>query len=251
MDRLLSIGFKPVGHWALVNNQMTFELDSLSNQKNILYAFVCNGHVKYVGKTVMTLNARISGYKTPGRTQRTNKRVHERINAQLHQGAVVEIFALPDDGLHYLGPFHLNLAAALEDDIIRVMKPEWNGGTPIIPVQESEMAESRPTTERYSPTDAIGNFAFVLQKSYFRQGFFNVGKANDALFGVHGEHIQIFLGHDEPPILGKINRLSTEHGAPRIMGGNQLAQWFQSHATVGDHMKVTVDSPHSIRIHTP
>ena len=46
----------------------------------------------------------------------------------LAEGKTVEVFALPDSGQHQFGGFHLNLAAGLEDAIIRDLQPPWNGG---------------------------------------------------------------------------------------------------------------------------
>src|SRR5437870_9631603 len=128
MNRLLEIGFEPAGHWLLENDRPNFELTRHSTQKNILYAFVCDGQVKYVGKTVRALSVRMSGYKNPGKTQTTNINNHRCIKELLSDGVAVEILALPDSGLLHYGQHHLNLAAALEDDIIRVVDPEWNGG---------------------------------------------------------------------------------------------------------------------------
>jgi hypothetical protein len=72
MNRLLEIGVQPAGHWLLEGNQLTYELARHSAQKNILYAFVCDGEVKYVGKTTRALATRMAGYKRPGKTQTTN-----------------------------------------------------------------------------------------------------------------------------------------------------------------------------------
>jgi len=93
MNRLLEIGFQPAGHWLLEGNQLTFELARHSAQENILYAFVCDGEVKYVGKTTRTLATRMAGYKRPGKTQTTNINNHRRIREFLAGGVAVEIFA--------------------------------------------------------------------------------------------------------------------------------------------------------------
>ena len=112
MNRLLDIGFEPAGHWTLEDEKLKCELTCHSSQRNILYAFVCDGQVKYVGKTIRSLAARMAGYRTPGRTQTTNINNHRRIKELLADGVAVEILALPDSGLLHYGKFHLNLAAA-------------------------------------------------------------------------------------------------------------------------------------------
>jgi hypothetical protein len=40
----------------------------------------------------------------------------------------VAIYVLPDNGLLYYGGFHVNLAAGLEDSLVRELQPPWNGG---------------------------------------------------------------------------------------------------------------------------
>ena len=69
----------------------------------------------------------MSGYKNPTQSQATNWSNNLRIKALLQSGAAVDIFALPDNGLLHYGQFHINLAAGLEDNIISLLNPEWNG----------------------------------------------------------------------------------------------------------------------------
>ncbi len=244
MNRLLEIGFQPAGHWLLEEDQLRFELARHSAQKNILYAFVCDGEVKYVGKTTRTLAARMAGYKRPGKTQMTNINNHRRIRELLAGGVAVEIFALPDNGLLHYGRFHLNLAAALEDDIIRTIDPEWNGGRtePVSEPAELTAAEDSPTTAM------VGSFAFTLQPTYFRSGFFNVGVSSQGYLGAGGETVELFLGGESRPVLGTINRRANTNATPRVMGGTALRDWFHANASVGDSIGVEVCSPTSVRL---
>ena len=46
MNRLLEIGFVPVGHWIMRDDRLRLELMRHATQRNILYAFVCDGEVK-------------------------------------------------------------------------------------------------------------------------------------------------------------------------------------------------------------
>ena len=151
MNRLLEIGFVPACHWILENDKLKCELTRHSTQKNILYAFVCDGQVKYVGKTTRALAIRMSGYKTPEKTQTTNINNHRRIKEFLSDDVAVEILTLPDSGLLHYGQFHLNLAAALEDAIIRVIDPEWNGGA----VEGEDSLPELPATESESPAPTV------------------------------------------------------------------------------------------------
>lgn len=98
----------------------------LENATNIMYAFISDGEVLYVGKTTQTLQKRLYGYQNPGPSQKTNTRVNPLLKELLGQNKSVNIYAFPDDGLWYIGNFHLNLAAGLEDGIISILKPKWN-----------------------------------------------------------------------------------------------------------------------------
>jgi hypothetical protein len=247
MNRLLEVGFEPAGHWLADAGKLKVELSRHATQTNILYAFVCDGAVMYVGKTVRTLAARMSGYKNPGRTQTTNINNNRRLLESLASGSTVEILALPDNGLLHYGVFHLNLAAALEDDIIRKLDPPWNGGMP------EKVAETAPTADDApleAPQAFNETFRFVLQKTYFRTGFFNVGVAAQAHIGADGEKIELFLGDAERPVLGTINRTANTNGTPRVMGGLALRDWFQAQSREMEPISVQVLSPTSIRLHT-
>ena len=86
MNRLLEIGFAPAGHWLLRGENVVYELANFGTQRNILYAFVCDGEVKYVGKTVQPLRSRMQGYQNPGSSQSTNIRNNGLIKAALSRG---------------------------------------------------------------------------------------------------------------------------------------------------------------------
>ena len=60
---LLTLGFEEVGAWFLEGNSVQFRLVKNENEQNILYAFIVQGLVKYIGKSTMTLRARMNGYQ--------------------------------------------------------------------------------------------------------------------------------------------------------------------------------------------
>lgn len=141
--RLKAIGFTRVGRWILAGqNDIDFFVYKREhkNSRNVLYAFVVDGHLKYVGKTIRILAARMRNYRKPGTRQLTSKKNHEFIRNCLQNNHVVEIYFLPDNGLLNYGGFHLNLAAGLEDDLIRKLNPPWNGGK-----KETENETLQPT----------------------------------------------------------------------------------------------------------
>jgi len=125
--KLTDIGFRKVGEWEEGSTGgIRATLQACADAANILYAFVSDGAVLYVGKTTLPLKRRIYGYQRPGPTQSTNIKGNRMIGDLLAAGKKVEIYALPDNGLLHFGAFHLNLAAGLEDSIVAELKPEWN-----------------------------------------------------------------------------------------------------------------------------
>lgn len=130
LQRLSNMGFREVGNWMLTADGIAYTLDKKEEKsKNVLYAFVSGGEVLYIGKTTQTLKTRMYGYQNPGDTQSTNRKNKKNLEKILSAGKAVLILALPDHDLLYYGGFHLNLAAGLEDDLIKQIDPKWNGGS--------------------------------------------------------------------------------------------------------------------------
>jgi hypothetical protein len=109
------------------------KLDEMYNNTWIRTDYICpccskttKGIVLYVGKTVQPLKKRMYGYQNPGPTQSTNIKGNKNIGDLLAGRKQVEIYALPDNGLLHFGVFHINLAAGLEDSIVKMLFPEWN-----------------------------------------------------------------------------------------------------------------------------
>ena len=144
LARLLEIGFVVVGRWALASDGIACELTELADFPNSLYAFTVNGEVKYIGKTTQTLRSRMSTYRKPAPSQSTNIRNNRSIYEALNQGKRVEIYIFRDTGLMKLGGFHLNLAAGLEDSLIRDLNPPWNGGRKEISDQDATIPQRAP-----------------------------------------------------------------------------------------------------------
>ena len=126
LGRLLEAGFRQVGHWELSGKQPVYSLHSHAGSSDVLYSFVVDGAVMYVGKTTMPLSRRMYGYQNPGPSQRTNIANHAHMLRALESGKRVEIYALVADHLTVHHGFRVSLAAGLEDDLVRQVKPPWN-----------------------------------------------------------------------------------------------------------------------------
>jgi hypothetical protein len=126
MESLLKIGFRRVGQWLISDGKPVLSLEAEQGSHNILYSFVSDGEILYIGKTAQSLSKRMYGYQNPGPLQRTNLRNNKLIAETLRAQKPVDIYALPDNGLLYYGGFHVNLAAGLEDSLISELSPTWN-----------------------------------------------------------------------------------------------------------------------------
>lgn len=211
----------------------------------------------------------MGGYKNPAPSQTTNVRNNARIKALLQLNAAVDILALPDNGLLHYGQFHLNLAAGLEDSLISIMSPEWNGNStlpPIRPIDTTQTPELETTPVVAKPIlvakaqdpnhnpaveqapKCIASFPLTVHKTYYNQGFFNIGVSHASLFGTDGQEIEIFCGTAEQPIVGTINRTANNNKTPRIMGGKGLRDWFHQHMREMQEATIGVFSPTALRI---
>ncbi len=88
----------------------------------------------------------------------------------------------------------------------------------------------------------------VLQRTYYKQGFFNVPVEFDRLFGPHNSKVEIVLDTATDPIEGVINRTAQRNGTARILGHAGLRNYFQSQFRPEDSVAVVIESPQRIRL---
>ncbi len=230
---------------------MKFNLSSSHKTSNILYSFICNGEIKYIGKTTMSLYQRMYGYQNPVPSQTTNLRVNAAIRNYLDQDLPIDIFILADNGLLRYGDFRINLAAGLEDTLIYEVKPEWNLSGKKLTLADPD--SERPELNKVPVEDVtaeVATFQFMLGQAYYNQGFFNVAQEYASLFGPDKAAIEILLGKNtNKAVHGYINRTANKNGTPRIMGGQELKHWIQENYRFNDVVKVDVLSLVSVRLY--
>ncbi len=237
MNRLLEIGFQYAGNWSLNDEQISYTIKHHEHDKNVLYAFVCNGEVMYIGKTTQRLTKRLSGYQKPSNTQTTNQKNNANILSLLNNGEPVDIFVFVSNGLLKYGDYPINLAAGLEDILIDRINPHWNG---------SQRKPESPSTASIS----TGNHSFQLKLgiAYYNQGFINVPVMFTDVLGEDGGKIEIYLGEQEKPVLGYINRTVNNNQTPRVMGGKLLKSWIQKSCQQGQFITVNLMGKYKLQI---
>ena len=280
MRRLLQIGFELVGSWRLRDQQLALDLTRMNGQRNVLYAFVHDAAVLYVGKTTGSLENRMGGYLRPHASQRTNWRNNQTLLQLLQQDQAIDIYAWADTGIHRIGDFHLNYAAGLEDSIIRVLAPPWNGArstaltaapepaqyvvadraewenaaAPVLQVDTDRESESVSANEVRALEDAgmiraSPVFQIQLGKTYYHNGFFNVPVKFSGLFSEHGTELSIYCGDSRSLIRATVDRKAnqTSH-TPRIYGRSALANWFSNYKQFDDLATIRVVSANEIEL---
>lgn len=259
VETLYAIGFQRAAQWKLDNDFLFYEIDLSDEDRlkplfdvgNALYAF-CNGHnVLYIGKTTRSLKRRMIGYCKPGKTQATNLRCSEKIRVAIANGEEIIILAFaPTNQLQFVG-FEINLAAGLEDALIRQFSPAWNGGRKGVTITES--AEIEAAQENNFPSldgtlnREIGRFSIRLGATYYNQGIVNPGVEASPLLGKENETLVIRFSDGAPAIATRIDRRANRTGAVRLVGSNQaIADWFQENFQIGDVVTGRILGPYEI-----
>jgi len=252
MKRLTDLGFIKVGNWTFTNGLIQLNLDSNQDTSNVLYSFVSNGNILYIGKTTDPLKKRLYGYQRPGSDQKTNIRVNKCILELLSNGKPLDILILIDNGLLKYGNYIINLAAGLEDTLVFELNPPWNytGKNKISKPHKKQMPfpSNRIIPNLRNSLDS-NTFEVILGTTYYNLGFFNVKREYSNLFEENLTPIEIRLGDDlSNVIFGHINRTCNENGTPRIFGGKPLSHWIGKNFKLGDKMKVIILSPTIIHL---
>ncbi|MBW0158731.1 GIY-YIG nuclease family protein [Sedimentimonas flavescens] len=261
-EDLIATGFIVIGEWRVEGDQLTYQtqqpapsVESAAMEvSNALYAFVDKDTVLYVGKTSRSLKKRFKTYCRPGETQRTNLKNNANIREAIAKGARIEILAFtPVDLLRY-GEFEINLAAGLEDSLIRLIDPPWNGGG--LGKAETESAALEAEAEVRTDDDRplaspVALFTFPLHATYYERGIVNVGVKASKYLGEDGEPCQVAFQDGSRSVASKIDRTANRSGGVRIVGGNRaIAAWFQSHFQPGDTIECEILDRNTIRFRT-
>jgi hypothetical protein len=262
-DELYAIGFRKVAKWMWNGALLSYEFDHakaeqrpLMDVANALYAFCIDDHVLYIGKTTQSLRRRLVGYCKPGHTQATNIRCHNSIRVELTKGEEITILAFTPSDLLQFGGFEINLAAGLEDSLIRRFAPPWNGGRKGVVLTET--AEMEAEQEPFSPSQAsastgeIGRFNVKLGETYYHKGIVNPGVDASHLLGKDDETLVVRFGDGAPPLATRIDRRANRTGAVRFVGSNQaIADWFQRNFRLDETVTARILGPNEVEFLAP
>ena len=133
-QELTDIGFLNVGFWwPSIRTSGRIEPQVVACDRdtpNVLYAFVVNDLVMYIGETERPLSRRFTSYSNPGMSDngsRTDRRICRQVAHHMSRGNRVHIYVLVRDeecpGSECFGPGERR---SMEQYLIREHRPEWN-----------------------------------------------------------------------------------------------------------------------------
>jgi hypothetical protein len=258
---LIQIHFEEIAKWQIVENKITYKLNSekLNSRiliKNILYAFVkvssdeTLSEVMYIGKTTKGIITRLNQYKS-GYGQATNNRINQNIKSLLSNNSInVKILVLVDIPALQWGGYNLNLPAGLEDGLIVSFRPEWNNTHGGLLKTSSEEFEDFDTQNNESDTanevqkniddcvNPCGTFEWKLGETYYNTGFMNPGVTVDQCFGREGEIVELHFPNGNI-YRSEINRKANKNGTVRLRF-NSAVIYIQSSYNIGEILEIKI-----------
>ena len=141
MNKLHEYGLREVGSWILSDHKSTkhlshingidFNIDnSIGNLQNVIYAFVSNNEVLYIGETSAGLKSRFQSYRYGNPLESdTDNRVKIKITKQLENNSNVSIwFSQPQGKMSLPSGEELIIPTSkpLEEHLISIFEPKLN-----------------------------------------------------------------------------------------------------------------------------
>lgn len=123
---LIGIGLEDAASWTLDGGRLKVVGDKparwrwLTARPGALYAFSSRDKVLYIGRRATTLSKYLAELATATTT------IPQAIRKLLSAGKEVRVLVLTDHPAISWGPFAIDLAAGLEESLIKSFKPPWN-----------------------------------------------------------------------------------------------------------------------------
>jgi len=250
VDRLVAIGFKQAGRWSLTNHVLRLELKpAVMHEQNVLYAFVVDNALMYIGKTAQSLIKRMQGYRSPAsnseRGGATNIKNNRNIIDALAAGANVHIYVLHNMPVQHHGEFPVNLAAGLEDSLISSLAPPWNrtalstGRSPLPPGASVDARPRAPTALEHN-SGQIPSVETLLAFCHAKRGEMMTTLVRKSPFRIEvaGDYLAITPGSSQAP------RLERKSSIGSLLDRLAKTQSFQ----MSDYQDVTFNASYVLSI---
>lgn len=272
MEKLLELGFKKIGMWKKTEKDLSFEISEFKDSTDIIFAFVQDSTVVYMAAAEGNFETYLSSFVNPSNLDLDKIAVKNSLLKVLDDKDVF-IYALKNKKWFGLAVKFSNVQIT---NIIKEINPSWNGDDlkdrmkNIVGKDRNAVLKSEKEKEKERELEEAAvkqaaaegkevpakkekvkkeheSYIFILGKSYYERGFFNLKTSYSHLVGEDKTDIQIVVG-DKQTIPGKINRTANVSNTARIIGNKPLKMWFQENAAINSELRITFISKKKIKL---
>lgn len=286
MEKLLELGFKKVGIWKKDEKILSFELSEFKDSTDIIFAFVQNSTVAYMAVSNGNFETFLNTFVNPSNIDLEKTGIKNSILKTLDNGEIA-IYALKNkkffglmtrfsqsEIINLIKEIKPSWNSDVKDRMKNIVGKDRNAVLKSEQLKEKEReeaeekaakkiensADTKKTLESVKETASkpavkekgkkqYETYIFILGKSYYERGFFNLKTSYSHLVGEDKSEIQIVLeGKEKYTIPGKINRTANVSKAARIIGNKPLKMWFQENAEVNSELRITFISKKKIKL---
>lgn len=286
MEKLLELGFKKVGIWKKDEKVLSFELSEFKDSTDIIFAFVQNSTVAYMAVSNGNFETFLNTFVNPSNIDLEKTGIKNSILKTLDNGEIA-IYALKNkkffglmtrfsqsEIINLIKEIKPSWNSDVKDRMKNIVGKDRNAVLKSEQLKEKEReeaeekaakkiensADTEKTPESVKETTSkpavkekgkkqYETYIFILGKSYYERGFFNLKTSYSHLVGEDKSEIQIVLeGKEKYTIPGKINRTANVSKAARIIGNKPLKMWFQENAEVNSELRITFISKKKIKL---
>lgn len=289
MEKLLELGFKKVGIWKKDEKVLSFELSEFKDSADIIFAFVQNSTVAYMAVSNGNFETFLNTFVNPSNIDLEKTGIKNSILKALDNGEVAiyalknkKFFGLmtrfsQSEIINLIKEIKPSWNSDVKDRMKNIVGKDRNAVLKSEQLKEkerereeaeekaaakeientAEVKENAETVKEAAPKPAAKekskkqyeSYIFILGKSYYERGFFNLKTSYSHLVGEDKSEIQIILeGKEKYTIPGKINRTANVSKAARIIGNKPLRMWFEENAEINSELRITFISKKKIKL---
>ena len=286
MEKLLELGFKKVGIWRKDEKVLSFELSEFKDSADIIFAFIQNSTVVYMAVSNGNFETFLNTFVNPSNIDLEKTGIKNSILKALDNGEIA-IYALKNkkffglmtrfsqsEIINLIKEIKPSWNSDVKDRMKNIVGKDRNAVLKSEQLKEKEREEAEEkaakeikntadtektpeSVKETAPKPAVKEkgkkqyetYIFILGKSYYERGFFNLKTSYSHLVGEDKSEIQIILeGKEKYTIPGKINRTANVSKAARIIGNKPLRMWFEENAEINSELRITFISKKKIKL---
>lgn len=251
MKKLSELGFKKIGVWKKNENNIFFQLKELNDAKEVLFAFVIDENVIYIGYSPINFETFLQTYANPSDIDLEKIKIKKFLLNKINDNKIT-IYALKNRKFFGLLKKFSDYQIS---ELITEYKPLLNSnnlknrmknivGRDRTAVVESEKLKklNKDKEEAKKAKKKYETYIFILGKSYYERGLFSVKAAYSHLVGKNKSELELILidkDKNETVISARVSRTLGSSKTARIIGNKPLRIWFEKNTHVNDELRIT------------